>query len=86
MTRIKALVSAVVAWAKALVLSLRARRPMVDHLFQAAGLVLLTAMLGSIVLTLRHKPGVKRQDIEVQNARTAASAVTVRKVSSRQGV
>ena len=56
------------------------------YLFQAAGLVLLTAMLGSIVLTLRHKPGVKRQNIEAQNARTAASAVSLKKVPSRQGV
>ena len=56
------------------------------YLFQAAGLVLLTAMLGAIVLTLRHKPGVKRQNIAAQNARTAASAVTVQKVPSRQGV
>ncbi len=54
-------------------------------LFQAAGLVLLTAMIGAIVLTLRHKPGVKRQSIPEQNARTSA-AVTMRKVPSRQGV
>jgi NADH-quinone oxidoreductase subunit J len=38
--------------------------------FQMAGLVLLVAMIGAIVLTLRHKAGVKRQDISVQNART----------------
>ncbi len=42
------------------------------YLFQAAGLVLLTAMIGAIVLTLRHKPRVKRQDIAAQNARTRA--------------
>ena len=54
-------------------------------LFQAAGLVLLTAMIGAIVLTLRHKPGIKRQSIPVQNARTSA-AVSMRKVPSRQGV
>jgi NADH-quinone oxidoreductase subunit J len=54
-------------------------------LFQAAGLVLLTAMIGAIVLTLRHRPFVKRQSVEVQNARTPAS-VQVRKVPSRQGV
>ena len=54
-------------------------------LFQAAGLVLLTAMIGAIVLTLRHKPGTKRQSIPEQNARTSA-AVAMRKVSSRQGV
>ncbi len=33
------------------------------YFFQAAGLVLLVAMIGAIVLTLRHKPSVKRQDI-----------------------
>ena len=33
------------------------------YYFQAAGLVLLVAMIGAIVLTLRHKAGVKRQDI-----------------------
>jgi NADH-quinone oxidoreductase subunit J len=38
--------------------------------FQLAGLVLLVAMIGAIVLTLRHKPGVKRQNIGQQNART----------------
>ena len=54
-------------------------------LFQAAGLVLLTAMIGAIVLTLRHKPGIKRQSIPEQNARTSA-AVSMRKVPSRQGV
>ena len=54
-------------------------------LFQSAGLVLLTAMIGAIVLTLRHRPFVKRQSIPEQNARTA-DAVLVRPVPSRQGV
>ena len=40
------------------------------HYFQIAGMVLLVAMIGAIVLTLRHKASVKRQDINVQNART----------------
>jgi NADH-quinone oxidoreductase subunit J len=56
------------------------------YFFQAAGLVLLTAMIGAIVLTLRHKPDVKRQDISQQNARTREEAVEVRKVPSRTGV
>jgi NADH-quinone oxidoreductase subunit J len=56
------------------------------YLFQAAGMVLLTAMIGAIVLTLRHKEGVKRQVIAEQNARTPADAVEIRKVPSRQGV
>lgn len=54
-------------------------------LFQTAGLILLTAMIGAIVLTLRHRPFVKRQSISDQNARTSA-AVEVIKVPSRQGV
>jgi NADH-quinone oxidoreductase subunit J len=56
------------------------------YYFQAAGLVLLVAMIGAIVLTLRHKAGVKRQDISVQNARTKEDSMEVRKVPSRQGV
>ena len=40
------------------------------YYFQIAGLVLLVAMIGAIVLTLRHRPGVRRQSILVQNART----------------
>ncbi|WOJ88465.1 NADH-quinone oxidoreductase subunit J [Methylocapsa polymorpha] len=56
------------------------------YLFQAAGLILLTAMIGAIVLTLRHKVGVKRQNVAIQNARTPAEAVEIRKVASRQGV
>jgi NADH-quinone oxidoreductase subunit J len=43
-------------------------------------------MIGAIVLTLRHKAYVKRQDISVQNARTPALAMTVRKVASGQGL
>ena len=45
------------------------------YYFQVAGLVLLVAMIGAIVLTLRSRPGVRRQNIAVQNARTAAMAV-----------
>ena len=37
------------------------------HYFQLSGMVLLVAMVGAIVLTLRHKPSVKRQSIPVQN-------------------
>ena len=56
------------------------------HYFQIAGLVLLVAMIGAIVLTLRHKVNVKRQDINVQNARTRELATSVRKVASGQGL
>jgi NADH-quinone oxidoreductase subunit J len=45
------------------------------YYFQIAGLVLLVAMIGAIVLTLRSRPGVRRQVIADQNARTAAMAV-----------
>ena len=56
------------------------------YFFQAAGLILLVAMIGAIVLTLRERVGVKRQDISKQNARTQETAVEVRKVPFRQGV
>jgi NADH-quinone oxidoreductase subunit J len=56
------------------------------YFFQAAGLILLTAMVGAIVLTLRHKEGVKRQNIAAQVARTPATAVELRKVASRAGI
>jgi len=56
------------------------------HYFQVAALVLLVAMIGAIVLTLRHKASVKRQNISVQNARTKAAAMAVRQVPSGQGL
>ena len=56
------------------------------HYFQLASLVLLVAMVGAIVLTLRHKVNVKRQSIPVQNARTPALAMEVRKVATGQGL
>ncbi|WP_158817629.1 NADH-quinone oxidoreductase subunit J [Methylocapsa sp. S129] len=56
------------------------------YFFQAAGMILLTAMIGAIVLTLRHRVGVKRQDISIQVARNPATAVEVRKVPSRVGI
>jgi len=56
------------------------------HYFQLAGMVLLVAMIGAIVLTLRHKASVKRQDINVQNARTPEMAMAMRKVASGQGL
>ena len=40
------------------------------YFFQAAGVVLLVAMIGAIVLTLQHKPNVRRQNIADQVART----------------
>jgi len=56
------------------------------YYFQAAGLVLLVAMIGAIVLTLRHKEGVKRQNISDQVARGPETAVEVRKVKPGQGI
>jgi NADH-quinone oxidoreductase subunit J len=56
------------------------------HYFQVAGMVLLVAMIGAIVLTLRHKVNVKRQDINVQNARTPELAMSIRKVAAGQGL
>ncbi|MCB5175984.1 MULTISPECIES: NADH-quinone oxidoreductase subunit J [Microvirga] len=56
------------------------------YFFQAAGLILLVAMIGAIVLTLRERVGVRRQDISKQNARTQETAVEVRKVPFRQGI
>jgi len=56
------------------------------HYFQLSGMVLLVAMIGAIVLTLRHKVNVKRQDINVQNARTPEIAMVVRKVAAGQGL
>ncbi|MGE0024570.1 MAG: NADH-quinone oxidoreductase subunit J [Geminicoccaceae bacterium] len=52
------------------------------YIFQGAGLVLLVAMVGAIVLTLRHKEGVKRQSIAAQVARGPATAVAMVKVAS----
>lgn len=56
------------------------------HYFQLSGLVLLVAMIGAIVLTLRHKPNVKRQDIPTQNARTKTMAMDIKKVAVGQGI
>jgi NADH-quinone oxidoreductase subunit J len=55
------------------------------YYFQIAGLVLLVAMIGAIVLTLRHRPGVRRQDIGKQNARVVGEAMTVVDVKPGQG-
>ena len=56
------------------------------YYFQAAGIVLLAAMIGAIVLTLRHRPNVKRQDVRAQNARTREDAIEVRQVRPGQGI
>jgi NADH-quinone oxidoreductase subunit J len=56
------------------------------YFFQAAGLILLVAMIGSIVLTLRHREKIKRQNIADQVARTKATAIEIVKVRSGQGL
>ena len=56
------------------------------YYFQTAGLVLLVAMIGAIVLTLRHKPNVKRQSIVAQVTRNPADAIEIRKVKTGQGI
>jgi NADH-quinone oxidoreductase subunit J len=54
--------------------------------FQMAGLILLIAMIGAIVLTMRHKPNVKRQVIADQVARGPATAVEIKNVKSGEGL
>ena len=56
------------------------------YFFQAAGMILLVAMIGAIVLTLRHKERVRRQSIAQQVARTPAMSIEVIKVRTGQGL
>jgi NADH-quinone oxidoreductase subunit J len=56
------------------------------YFFQAAGMILLVAMIGAIVLTLRHKERVRRQSIAQQVARTPAMSIEIIKVRSGQGL
>ncbi|HEX5999340.1 MAG TPA: NADH-quinone oxidoreductase subunit J [Hyphomicrobiaceae bacterium] len=51
------------------------------YYFEGAGLILLVAMIGAIVLTLRHKTGVKRQSISAQVARRKSSAIEIVEVA-----
>jgi NADH-quinone oxidoreductase subunit J len=55
-------------------------------LFQLAGLILFVAMVGAIVLTLRHREGVRRQDVGVQVNRRRRDAVALRDVRPGQGL
>jgi NADH-quinone oxidoreductase subunit J len=56
------------------------------YFFEAAGMILLVAMIGAIVMTLQHKPDAKRQKIAEQLARRKSSAIEVVKVKSGQGL
>ena len=55
-------------------------------LFQLSGLILLVAMIGAIVLTLRHRGDVKRQDVVAQMMRDPAKAMELRDVKPGQGL
>ncbi|MDZ3838526.1 MAG: NADH-quinone oxidoreductase subunit J, partial [Rhodospirillales bacterium] len=54
--------------------------------FQGAGVILLISMIGAIVLTLRRRGGVRRQDIGAQVRRRPADTIEVRKVPSGRGI
>ena len=56
------------------------------YLFEAAGLILLVAMIGAIVLTLQHKRDVRRQSVAAQVARTREEGVEVVEVESGRGL
>jgi NADH-quinone oxidoreductase subunit J len=55
------------------------------YYFEVAGLILLVAMIGAIVLTLRKRPGVRRQSTWKQVSRTPADAMTLHDVEPGQG-
>ncbi len=59
-----------------------------DHvlLFQLSGLILLVAMVGAIVLTLRHRDGVKRQNVAAQVGRRPEDAVELKDVEPGRGI
>jgi NADH-quinone oxidoreductase subunit J len=56
------------------------------YFFQTAGVILLVAMIGAIVLTLHHKQNIRRQNIAGQVARSKSSAIEIVKVKSGQGL
>ncbi len=56
------------------------------NFFQTAGLILLVAMIGAIILTLHHKKGVKRQNIAVQVGRKREDSIEMVKVESGKGL
>ena len=56
------------------------------YLFQLSGLILLVAMIGSIVLTLRQRSGVKKQSIYNQVNLNAKTAITKAKIKIRSGI
>ncbi len=56
------------------------------YFFEAAGMILLVAMVGAIVLTLHHKVRIKRQDVATQNMRTPAMSIEIVKVRIGEGL
>jgi NADH-quinone oxidoreductase subunit J len=56
------------------------------YAFQAAGVILLVAIIGAITLTLRDRGAIRRQDISMQVHRSRAEAVQLRKVKPRAGI
>ncbi|MBC6404286.1 MAG: NADH-quinone oxidoreductase subunit J [Rhodospirillales bacterium] len=56
------------------------------YLFQLAGLILLVAMIGAIVLTLRQRAGVKKQSIADQVSRSRGEAIEIKDVPTGSGV
>jgi len=56
------------------------------YLFQAAGLILLVAMIGAIVLTLRHRPDIKRQNVLSQIYRDPSEQMELKDVKPGQGL
>ncbi len=56
------------------------------YFFEAAGVILLVAMIGAIVMTLHHRPDVKRQNVGAQVARRRTNAIDVVKVKSGEGL
>jgi NADH-quinone oxidoreductase subunit J len=56
------------------------------YFFEAAGMILLIAMVGAIVLTLQHRVRVRRQNVSDQVARTPATSMEVVKVRTGQGL
>ena len=56
------------------------------YLFQAAGLILLVAMIGAIVLTMRHRKNIKRQNVMEQMSRDPSRALELKEVESGKGI
>ena len=56
------------------------------HIFQLSGMILLVAMIGAIVLTFRHRTGVKRQSYFSQISRERSDSIEILEVQSNKGV